>query len=101
LDEPISNILQVTEPPELTARVSYSYRDGSFIPYKNILPFITLIDLKTTLIHSKLKKKKLKSILYGGLFHTIIVIRVYHSPTAKYTYYININNYFHNTHTYL
>lgn len=35
----------------------WPWKDRSFIPYKNILPFITLIDLKTTLIHSKLKKK--------------------------------------------
>ncbi|XP_025200719.1 dynein intermediate chain 2, ciliary-like isoform X1 [Melanaphis sacchari] len=51
LDEAISNVLQATESPELTARVSYSYRDGSFVPFKNILPFITLIDLKSTLIY--------------------------------------------------
>ncbi|KAL4121331.1 hypothetical protein QTP88_013865 [Uroleucon formosanum] len=51
LDEAISNVLHVIEPPELTARVSYSYRDGTFVPYKNILPFITLIDLKSTLIY--------------------------------------------------
>lgn len=51
LDEPISNILQVSEPPESTARVVYSYKDGSFVPYTNSLPFITLIELNTTLVH--------------------------------------------------
>lgn len=61
LDESISNILQVTEPPESTARVIYSYKDGSFIPYTNSLPFITLIELKSTLIYRESKNTNLKT----------------------------------------
>lgn len=69
MDEAISNVLQVTEPPELTARVVYSYRDGSFVPYKNILPYITLIELKSTLIHRKLKNNNIGNLWYR-LFYT-------------------------------
>ncbi|VVC25456.1 WD40/YVTN repeat-like-containing domain,WD40 repeat,WD40-repeat-containing domain [Cinara cedri] len=51
LDELISNVLQVVEPTESTARVVYNYKDGAFIPYTNSFPFITLIELKSTLVH--------------------------------------------------
>lgn len=55
MDEPISNILQVVESPELTARVVYSYKDGSFVSYTNRDPFITLIELTSTLIYRESK----------------------------------------------
>lgn len=59
LDETISNVLHIVEPPESTARVVYSYKDGTFIPYKNIQPFITLIELKSTLIQCESKHEYL------------------------------------------
>lgn len=61
MDEPISNILQVTEPPESTARVIYSYKNGSFIPFTNTLPFITLIELESTLIYHESNNTNLQT----------------------------------------
>lgn len=61
MDEPINNILQVIEPPESTARVVYSYKNGSFVPYTNSFPFITLIELKSALIHRESKNANLQT----------------------------------------
>jgi hypothetical protein len=61
LDEPISNILQVVESPEQTARVVYSYKDGSFVPYTNNDSFITLIELTSTLIYRESKNTNIQN----------------------------------------
>ncbi|XP_050420247.1 dynein axonemal intermediate chain 1-like [Adelges cooleyi] len=54
LDEPMGNVLLVVEPPEKSARVTYTYRIGEYLPAKKSQPYVELINLKSTLLHKDL-----------------------------------------------